>query len=234
MKTQAGRVPKLKWEEPADWLTSAVEDRIRTRCAADGCDFARLKDDTFCNTHRPKGERAARIEMRKNQVCAKDGCGDLVNQTGTPTNFCVLHNAKEGEDRKRIRLRAYTLGVTFDEAVAMGDAIWVCQIEGCDEPYSGRSARWCNEHRREVLKIRNANSQRARRYGITVTELLALGDMCQVCGERESGRRHHIHHDHSTGELLGLLCHRCNVAEGMLATVERAEKLLNFMRETTA
>ena len=62
-----------------------------------------------------------------------------------------------------------------------------------------------------------------KRYGITVVEyerlLLVQNGNCAVCEEQET-RVHHItgkpqrlavDHDHVTGEVRGLVCHRCNV-----------------------
>lgn len=51
---------------------------------------------------------------------------------------------------------------------------------------------------------------RARKYGITLEALLAFMDFhdnkCDACG----GIGEHIDHNHTTGEVRGLLCARCN------------------------
>jgi len=62
-------------------------------------------------------------------------------------------------------------------------------------------------------------------YGMTVGEhehmLASQGGVCKVCGQLEV-RRHkdggavalHVDHDHETGAVRGLLCHKCNVGLG--------------------
>jgi hypothetical protein len=63
-------------------------------------------------------------------------------------------------------------------------------------------------------------------YGMTLGEheqmLVSQGRVCKVCGKEES-RRHkvdgsavalHVDHDHATGKVRGLLCHKCNVGLG--------------------
>jgi len=53
-------------------------------------------------------------------------------------------------------------------------------------------------------------SARARKYGMTVGELLAFmaarNGVCEACG----GVGEHIDHEHATGAVRGLLCARCN------------------------
>lgn len=64
---------------------------------------------------------------------------------------------------------------------------------------------------------RTQNWFRARKYGITSTEFEALvaasGGHCQLCGDPFT-RTPHIDHNHSTGEVRGLLCSPCNVGLG--------------------
>lgn len=38
------------------------------------------------------------------------------------------------------------------------------------------------------------------------------GEVCAICGAPPKTRRLHIDHDHKTGTVRGLLCHRCNRA----------------------
>jgi len=91
--------------------------------------------------------------------------------------------------------------------------------------------KWCkecvNKHRKEKVPI---EKQRAydlhKAYGITKKQydqmLEAQGDVCYICkGEEQSFdtrsgelRALSVDHDHATGEIRKLLCHRCNCALG--------------------
>jgi DNA-directed RNA polymerase subunit RPC12/RpoP len=52
------------------------------------------------------------------------------------------------------------------------------------------------------------------RYGLTLSDeasmMAAQDDKCAICKEPFS-RKHHIDHDHTTGRVRGILCHKCNV-----------------------
>jgi hypothetical protein len=55
------------------------------------------------------------------------------------------------------------------------------------------------------------------RYGISPEQydlmLRYQGGACGICGERPTGRLC-VDHDHVTGKVRGLLCHRCNLGLG--------------------
>jgi hypothetical protein len=68
-------------------------------------------------------------------------------------------------------------------------------------------------------------------------ELVAeLGEVCGICGTPpKAGRRHAIDHDHATGLVRGLLCHRCNVALGGLGdSVEGLQAAIAYLRRHAA
>jgi hypothetical protein len=58
-------------------------------------------------------------------------------------------------------------------------------------------------------------------YGISLIEFNTIlknqGNVCKICGATKSGGRSGkfvVDHDHKTGKIRGLLCHRCNTALG--------------------
>lgn len=65
-----------------------------------------------------------------------------------------------------------------------------------------------------------ARGKRIRGYGITVEEHDRLeaeqGGTCAICGGVNKNMALCIDHDHSTGEVRGLLCNLCNRAIGLM------------------
>jgi hypothetical protein len=57
---------------------------------------------------------------------------------------------------------------------------------------------------------------RRKGLGVTVEQydamLAAQGGGCAICGTKPKTRRLDVDHDHKTGRVRGLLCHRCNRA----------------------
>ena len=57
---------------------------------------------------------------------------------------------------------------------------------------------------------------RSKQLGVTDEDyarlLAAQGGGCAICGNPPKTRRLHVDHDHKTGRVRGLLCHRCNRA----------------------
>lgn len=56
-----------------------------------------------------------------------------------------------------------------------------------------------------------------RQYGLDWEEFDRLvatqNNQCALCGEEDP--RWHVDHDHETGRVRALLCHRCNIGLGM-------------------
>jgi hypothetical protein len=60
-------------------------------------------------------------------------------------------------------------------------------------------------------------------YGIDRNEYLSLlqsqGGKCPICGNSTPGGKGQtfvVDHDHKTGNIRGLLCHKCNTAIGLM------------------
>jgi Recombination endonuclease VII len=72
--------------------------------------------------------------------------------------------------------------------------------------------------------MRQRRKPRAAQLGITDADyealLAAQGGGCAICGNPPKTRRLHVDHDHKTGKVRGLLCHRCNRALPNWVTVE--------------
>jgi hypothetical protein len=75
------------------------------------------------------------------------------------------------------------------------------------------------------------NSHLRRTYGLEPTDyeemLTAQGGVCAICEGEPGDRPLDVDHDHSTGQVRGLLCHKCNKALGLLNdNVDAAQRYL--------
>lgn len=75
-----------------------------------------------------------------------------------------------------------------------------------------------------------------RRFGITRADyeamLEAQGGVCWICKrEQSSGRLLAIDHDHSTGDVRGLLCTRCNQGLGFFQdNIDYLAKAIEYLK----
>ncbi len=74
---------------------------------------------------------------------------------------------------------------------------------------------------------------RAAQLGVTDAEydrlLAAQGGGCAICGNPPKTRRLHVDHDHKTGRVRGLLCHRDNRILPSWATVDWLDAAYRYM-----
>jgi len=105
---------------------------------------------------------------------------------------------------------------------------------------------WCKEcmrdRKRQLRKTVGAKQQRAHTlkhlYGLSVEQwdkmLIEQSGLCALCDEPM--RNPHVDHSHTTGEVRGLLCLRCNTMLGNveLITISRIEAYLgvDFLAES--
>lgn len=89
---------------------------------------------------------------------------------------------------------------------------------------------WKLDNRDRVRTI-DRRAHLKRRYGITPEAYDGLyasqNGKCAVCGVPRATLD--VDHDHSTGEIRGLLCHRCNWAIGILGdSPEKAYAVVEY------
>jgi hypothetical protein len=82
---------------------------------------------------------------------------------------------------------------------------------------------------------RNWAVQQGRKIGLSGEEYQAISDrgICEVCSSDEplKGRtRLHVDHNHATGVVRGLLCHRCNISLGNVGdSKQRLQDLIDYL-----
>ena len=102
-------------------------------------------------------------------------------------------------------------------------------------------ASYCRECFKPYKKSVTPEKQRIARlkhkYGVTpdfVKELLeSQNNICAICGTSDWGYQGpHIDHDHTTGNIRGILCHNCNTGLGYFG--DDTTKLLSALRYINA
>lgn len=73
-----------------------------------------------------------------------------------------------------------------------------------------------------------------KRFGLTAekySELLRQQNGgCAICARKQTHRRLHVDHDHTTGQFRGLICHQCNIALGMIGdNISIALSIANYL-----
>lgn len=100
-----------------------------------------------------------------------------------------------------------------------------------------RRKRWAEENPDKAARLKRKTHLR-QKYGISIEqyEMLALTQeyKCAACGDPViDDVILHVDHDHSTGELRGLLCQGCNLAIGHAKDDPvRLEKAAAYLRRT--
>lgn len=97
----------------------------------------------------------------------------------------------------------------------------------CDECRGGGDS-----HNTGLVKRRR---NLAYEYGITLDQYndmaLSCENRCESCGDPAGNQVLHVDHDHSTGEVRGLLCRHCNLALGAaLEDPVRLVKLADYIK----
>lgn len=75
--------------------------------------------------------------------------------------------------------------------------------------------------------------RRAKDLGISDADYAALleaqGGHCALCPSTPKARRLHVDHDHASGRVRGLLCHRCNRALPTWVTVPWLRRVEEYL-----
>lgn len=84
----------------------------------------------------------------------------------------------------------------------------------CGKKYTRRASKYCSDYCAK-------RSGYVRRYGLTNHEFreLVRDRKCNMCHRKMTLRQYNIEHDHTTNEVYGAVCTRCNF---VLASIRRS------------
>ena len=225
--------------KPFREMRSEGVTRGKTKDVCRGCRADR-PDDLWCNAHK-KFEPKSKFQTLSSRF---GGYQDRCKLATAESKGLVMYgygmreceSCHEELDSSHFRSKGRTGGLrSVCKNCELGRA-GERRCEGCEEwlplamftPKSGGGYR---------LRCRPCHS--AHQHKMKVSEILAVqGSVrpeCAACGGDEEL---HVDHDHSccSGNfgckkcVRGYLCRKCNLAEGMLVTATRAEKLASYMR----
>ena len=111
----------------------------------------------------------------------------------------------------------------FSPTVKRGDKVY---LRTTCKPCAAKHARqWARDNVQRASATKRRSDLKWM-YGMTVADydtlLSSQGGVCAICRQSETMTRKGkplrmpVDHDHITGEVRGILCHRCNRALGML------------------
>lgn len=94
--------------------------------------------------------------------------------------------------------------------------------------------RYYNSHKEKYMAYKMKDA-----YGLELNDYYALvtkqNGLCAICGEKPKqitgkSRRLHIDHDHATGKIRGLLCHKCNNGLGCMDdNIQKLESAIKYL-----
>lgn len=104
------------------------------------------------------------------------------------------------------------------------------------ETAKAATLRW-RKNNPEAYRRYVRNSAFKQKYGITLEErdamLEAQDGRCAICGTDQPGKRgFFVDHNHATGKVRALLCHRCNSGLGYLQeSVSFLQKAIEYLNK---
>ena len=118
------------------------------------------------------------------------------------------------------------------------EGIKTCRVCGSSKPVSEYHFRYDTKKYRKECKTCHHDKQLLRNYGITLGEYNSLlekqNGVCAICSLPQKSKRNTrfcVDHDHTTGEVRGLLCDSCNRGIGLLKDDSRLlDKAAKYLR----
>lgn len=112
-----------------------------------------------------------------------------------------------------------------------------CRAKRLVEWRESNPGRYASQKARAAAQLRKGHHHLRQRYGLTMDEFNAIATkqnwVCAICGcaeVRKGASRLSVDHDHKTGRVRELLCHKCNLAVGAIKeNVGTAKALVEYL-----
>lgn len=105
------------------------------------------------------------------------------------------------------------------------------RCRACSNSYTAKWAR-ANPSKVKISKRKTVVRAKYGDVGMELHHKLASGAVCEACGERRN--RMAIDHNHTTGQIRGILCSNCNTALGLLGEdFSRFTSLMEYLKAHT-
>ena len=189
----------------------------------------------LCSAHYQSELAAGRVPRAKGDPCAIDGC----NVTASVAGMCNKHyrRVKAHGDPHALIKKPIKRTDTHKECVTCREMLPYEAFNRSSRSIDGRQAMcrlcarsaigsWYDKNRvkarADAKRWNRENPEQAAdhhylvRYGITYAEYCAIAEsqngLCAICHcPQSNGRRLYVDHNHYTGEVRALLCHKCNL-----------------------
>lgn len=152
--------------------------------------------------------------MKPRKPCRVEGC---LLPKAAPSHSCAYHHLLRQPIEIQVAAAQARLASVPEEArlARVPDHLWPSDHRWCAACQSFVPTFYATGSRCRADASAAAHGASIRRdFDLSSEEYSALlnlqGGVCAICGQRPVTRRLAVDHDHTTGEVRGLLCSRCN------------------------
>ena len=200
-----------------------LENKTCTKCGAPA-----LIKSVWCSACNAAQNKKVRQEWISLGLCSRCGGGRSADSKKKTCEDCAKYVKQHDKDRKvKNKNRAVEVGLCADgcgQKIQEGRAL--CSYHtGIKIWYkTGQDSR-----KRGYRSIAMPREEFAQWYAIHIKEVAGCCDWCKKAFDKKGPV---TEHDHNTGEVRGLVCGRCNLAEGL--GVERLRKIVAWFDQKEA
>jgi DNA repair exonuclease SbcCD ATPase subunit len=124
----------------------------------------------------------------------------------------------------------------YEQVIAMRRAAQMARFQEM-QSMTAESFQQLTEEKSKKAKRKSAIGARKsllkKKYGLTQEQYDKIVETqkgkCPICKRDLAGAKTAVDHCHKTNVVRGILCSKCNLAEGLLGSIETARRMLLYM-----